>query len=98
MIAERNENTPSMHAVLLKNRGFLEVQGVTDVLRFDEETVVLSTVSGTLTVEGSTLHIRTLNPEKGEVLVEGHVDSLYYEDPVSVEKSGKQGFLGKIFR
>lgn len=98
MNAEKKENPSSAHALLLRDRSFLEAHGVTDVLRFDEETVVLSTVSGTLTVEGSTLHVRTLNLEQGRVAVEGRVDALYYEDPVSVEKSGKQGFLGKLFR
>ena len=98
MIVERKENTSSAHALLLRDRSFLEVHGVNDVERFDEEMVVLSTLDGRLTVEGSTLHVRTLNLELGSVSVEGRVDALFYDDPVSSDKNEKQGFFGKLFR
>ena len=98
MNAERKENTASMQSLYLKDRGLLEVHGVKDVLRFDEDSVVLSTVSGTLTVEGSALRVKALDPDRGTVTVEGRVDALIYEDPSTTEKSESRGFFGKLFR
>ena len=98
MVAERKENISSAQSLLLRDRSFLEVHGVSDVVRFDEETVVLSTIDGRLTVEGSTLHVRTLNLELGSVSIEGRVDALFYDDPEPSDKSEKQGFFGKLFR
>ncbi len=98
MNAERKETTLLTQSLFLKDRSLLEVHGVKDVLRFDEDSVVLSTVSGTLTVEGSALRVKALDPERGTVTVEGRVDALIYEDPTTPDKSDSRGFFGKLFR
>ena len=98
MNAERKEHSTSTQSLFLRDRGLLEVQGVQDVLRFDEDFVVLSTVSGILTVEGSTLRVKALDPDRGIVTVEGKVNALIYEDPSSSNKGDSRGFFGKLFR
>lgn len=52
--------------------------GVTDVLAFDENTVVLQTGQGMLTVKGKDLRIGRLELSQGEVKMRGSVDSIVY--------------------
>ena len=80
----------------LSDRKSLGVNGVNDVVRFDEDGVVLSTVCGTLTVEGTSLHVRVLNLEEGKVGIDGKVDALLYFD-TSEEGGTKRGLFAKLF-
>ena len=79
----------------LKNRGLLEMNGVNEVLRFDEESAVMQTERGLLTVEGTGLHVRVLSPETGGVVIEGRIDGIYYGDDTESEK---KGLFAKLFR
>ena len=86
------------HRITMEGRESLEVRGVTDVVRFDEQVVALTTVCGGLTVEGSSLHIHVLSLEEGIVTMDGRIDSVVYEDTEESEKNGRSGFFGKLFR
>ena len=81
----------------LQGRKYLSVNSVNDVIRFDEESVVLSTVCGTLTVEGTSLHVRVLNLEAGIVEIDGKIDALLYFDVPENDGSEKRGFFKRIF-
>ena len=74
------ENIPLPHKLTLNERKSLTVPGVKEVIRFDDTAVVLSTVLGTLEVQGQGLVLKTLSIDGGQVAVEGTVDALYYED------------------
>ncbi len=80
------------HDLQLKERKSLTMTGVTEVVSFDESTVVLQTSLGTLVVQGQELHLKTLSLEGGQVAVEGTVTALTYEEP----RSGgwRQRFFG----
>ncbi|MBQ8289171.1 MAG: YabP/YqfC family sporulation protein, partial [Clostridia bacterium] len=48
-----NEGHPkTAHTVTIEDRGSVLLTGVEDVISFDEGAVVLSTVAGTLAIEG----------------------------------------------
>ena len=66
------------HKVVLNNRRSGTVTGVLDVLSFDINEILLETEQGMLMVKGSDLHVNRLSVEKGEVDLEGKVDSLTY--------------------
>lgn len=84
----------SAHQLTLDQRSRLTVSGVDGVESFDESTIVMSTNCGSLIVRGSDLHIEKLSLDGGDLLVEGSVDSLTYE-----EDDSRQGsFLGRLFR
>ena len=68
------------HHILLEGREELTVSGVEEVESFDENTIVMLTVKGTLVVRGEDLHIEKLSLDGGDLKVEGTVDSLSYED------------------
>lgn len=80
------------HDLQLKERKFLTMSGVTEVVSFDDSTVVLQTSLGTLVVQGRELQLKTLSLEGGQVAVEGTVTALTYEEP----RSGgwRQRFFG----
>lgn len=69
------------HKLTLNERKSLTVTGVTEVISFDEAAVIARTESGTLVVQGKGLQLKTLQPEGGQVSVEGTVCALIYEEP-----------------
>jgi sporulation protein YabP len=69
------------HKLTLNERKVLTVSGVTEVVSFDETTVIAHTELGTLVVQGKDLQLKTLLPEGGQVTVEGKISALAYEEP-----------------
>lgn len=69
------------HKLTLNERKHLTVTGVTNVVNFDENTVIAHTELGTLVVQGKDLQLKTLLPEGGQVAVEGNISALIYEEP-----------------
>lgn len=69
------------HKLTLDQRKNLTMTGVTEVVSFDETTVILRTCLGTLEVQGEGLQLKTLSLEIGQVAVDGHISALYYEEP-----------------
>ena len=78
------------HKLTLDERKKLTMTGVTEVISFDENTVVLHTSLGTLLVQGQQLQLKTLTLDGGNVAVEGHISALHYEEP----RQG--GWLGRL--
>ncbi len=75
---------PSMHLphdLSIKERQKLTMTGVTEVLGFDDTTVLLQTTLGELTVEGTALQLCQLSPEGGRVAIAGNICALRYEEP-----------------
>ena len=68
------------HKLTLSQRKKLTMTGVTEVISFDENAVVLSTALGTLTVHGQGLQLKNLSLEGGQVAVDGEVAALVYEE------------------
>ena len=71
------------HKLTLNERKALSVTGVTEVVSFDEASVVLRTSMGTLIVEGADLQLKTLSQDGGQVAVEGSVSAMVYEQTKS---------------
>ena len=69
------------HQLTLDQRQKLSMCGVTEVVSFDEDTVVLKTALGTLVIQGQNLRLKQLAPDGGQVAVEGNIGALHYEEP-----------------
>ena len=69
------------HKLTLQGRSNLSMTGVTEVMSFDENAVILHTELGTLIVQGKDLQLKTLSTDSGQVIVEGKVSALVYEEP-----------------
>ena len=83
----------TVHRLELDGRERLTVSGVEDVERFDETMIVMTTTAGTLVVTGEQLHIGKLSLDGGELHVDGHIDSLSYED----QGGARGGLLHRLF-
>ena len=81
------------HKLTLNERKHLTLSGVTEVVSFDDETVVLKTSLGVLTVHGQNLQLKNLSLDGGQVAVDGTGAAMIYEEP-RPEKS----WLGRLFR
>ena len=71
----------SSHGLRLENRKKLTMTGVTEVLRLDEEAVVLKTSLGLLLVQGQGLQLKNLSPDGGQVELRGQICALSYQEP-----------------
>ena len=91
------ERTGSSHKIMISNRKSGVLNGVIDVLSFDVGEILLETELGMLMIKGNDLHVNRLSLEKGEIDIEGKIDSLTYSD---VKSSAKQNesFLGRLFK
>ena len=85
----------AIHNIILEGRKKMSVSGVTDVDRFDENTVLLYTTMGEMTVRGEDLHVNDLSVESGEMNIEGEIRSVVYGD---IDRRSPLSFVGKIFR
>lgn len=85
------------HRLDLMNRGAGSVTGIQDVVAFDENQIVLDTDMGLLTVKGKGLHVSRLTLEKGEVDIEGTVDSMVYSSNETYRKQGESLFA-RLFK
>ncbi len=84
----------TVHKLLLSERKYLEIGAVSDVISFDETSVLLCTACGNMEVEGTELHISALDLSSGEVRVEGKINGIYYYD--EKEKGEKKGLFGRF--
>ena len=91
------KNTVQMpHQLILEDRRALTVSGVSDVDSFDEQTIIVFTDMGELTVSGTGLHINKLSIETGELTMEGNIQGLSYND--DQPSTGGGGFFGRLFK
>jgi len=94
---EEKQQIQKNHKVSLNARSSAAITGVSDVLSFDAGEVLLETEQGILMLRGNDLHVNRLTLEKGEVDVEGRIDSLTYSDSNSYSKSG-ESFISRLFK
>lgn len=76
----------------LEDRNRLLVTGVSQVVRFEEELVVLDTNLGTLHIHGQELKLQDLSLEGSRAAVEGQISALIFEEP------RERGVWGRLFR
>ena len=85
------------HRLTIENRAAGSMTGIREVVSFDENQVVLDTDMGLLTMKGKDLHVSRLTLEKGEVDLDGTIDSLTYSSNEALKKSG-ESLLSRLFK
>lgn len=86
-----------IHKVVMTNRKSCTVNGVNDVLSFDIHEILLETAQGMLMIKGDELHVSRLTLEKGEVDIDGRIDSFTYSD-VAGAGHKNESLLSRLFR
>ncbi len=92
---ERNtaEKQALPHGISLQDRKKLSISGISDVVNFDENQIIVATGWGTLLVRGSDLHVDQLSLDTGELHITGRIDCMEYDD-----NSASGGFLRRLFQ
>lgn len=80
--------------VIIESRKKLNVSGVKDVISFDDETVLLSTALGKMTVKGEGLRIESFNTETGDLTAAGNIHAVVYMS----DENNSGGFISRLFR
>lgn len=86
-----------MHKVMMTNRKNCTINGVNDVLSFDIHEILLETEQGMLMIKGDELHVNRLTLEKGEVDIDGRIDSFTYSDMGGMGHKN-ESLLSRLFR
>ena len=79
--------------LIIKEKSNVKIDGVENVLSFDESYVSLMTVSGKIIIEGENLKIESLTKDNGEILICGKISGALYE-----EQKAAKGVLSRIFK
>lgn len=82
------------HSLFLEERGRLTISGVKDVDSFDEETLVLFTDQGEITVRGEQVKVERFSAETGDFCATGTFQSVVY----SQRLPKNSGFFARVFK
>ena len=66
-------------------------------MSFDENEIILETDQGMLMIKGNELHVNRLTLDKGEVDVDGRIDSFTYSEQSSLGSKG-ESLLSRLFK
>ncbi len=88
------ENNHIIQNVIIENRKKLNISGVKQVVSFDDETVLLETGLGRMTVKGENLKIDNFNTSTGDLTAIGMIHAVVY---MASENAGG-GFISRLFR
>lgn len=70
---------------------------MSDVLSFDLREILLETEQGMLDVLPEELHVNRLTLDKGEVDIDGRIDSFVYSDTAASGEK-QESFFARLFR
>ena len=84
------------HSLMLENRQGGRITGVKDVKPFNEKKILLITQAGKQEIKGEQLQVKQNKKKKGEVDLEGKVDSLTYLSKNTDNRD--ESFLKRMFR
>lgn len=85
------------HRMLISNREKAGITGVNDVVSFDPDEVILEIDTGILNIKGSNLHVNRLSVDKGELDIDGKIDSITYSDSNSLKRRN-ESLVSRLFR
>ena len=94
--APEDKSAPSRpHNLTIEGRAHALITGVEDVDSFNEEMIVLLTSVGAMTLVGSQLHISQLNLDEGQLVIDGQIAALEYDDRAHASRGS---ILNRLFK
>lgn len=85
------------HSVNMQDRSRLELTGITDVVSFDLNKVILESDYGAITIKGNNLHVSRLSIEKGELDIDGTIQAMEYSQTGSFSGKG-ESLVSRLFK
>ena len=83
------------HILVIENRDAISISGVKKADSFSPVEIAVYTEQGDLLIRGNDLMVEEFNEAKGELKINGRVDSLSYR---SDKKHIPDNFLSRLFR
>lgn len=80
----------------LESRKKLLLNGVVEVISFNEKLIVLNTSLGVLTIKGENLKMTKLDVQSGDVIIVGAINSLGYSG--SEQKNSNDSIIARLFK
>ena len=96
MNIESKQTENKLHSLTIQNRQGAQIEGVVEVIRFDENEVLLETVCGTLSIDGEGLHLSEWNMDRGLAALDGRIDAVTYFDKKQDDVKSHNGLFGKL--
>lgn len=97
------------HAIYMRDREYIHLIGVYDVISFDDRGIIMQTQMGILSLDGEGLKIVSftsvsenrsapgdgvLTDGEGDIVIEGKINGFFYTDDTAPEN--KKGFFGRF--
>ena len=82
------QNEHGKHSISLMDRTNMRIEGVSEVISFDELCVMLKTQCGDMIIEGKDIKIAVLEIDAGIVVLTGTISGVYYSEQQSKSKRG----------
>lgn len=81
----------------IENRKKMILDGVTEIVSFDEHQILLKTVLGNLDIRGEELKMNKLDVQNGDIIIVGNIGYIVY---TSEEKKRKKSdsIISRLFR
>ena len=86
---ENNYSNVTIHA-----RRSIDVSGVSEIISYDDKSIVLVVCGDTMVIEGEQLHVTHLSVQEGKISATGKICALIYEEK-TVKKGG---IISGLFR
>lgn len=86
----------ALQNIMLENREKMSISGVSDVLSFDDQIIIVETDLGLLTIKGENLKINKLNIDTSDFSLNGKINSISYSEAGFDGRNSN--ILSKIFK
>ena len=87
------EKGKKLHNVIMEQRKKLNMSGVLEVVSFEDETIVLETDMGMMTIKGEGMRIGSFSASSSDIDIEGNIIALVYTG-----EAAKGGFFRRLMK
>ena len=81
--------------IFIEDRNKVTITGVEQVDSFNDNTIILRTVKGGMTIRGEGLNVGKLNLDNGNININGIINGIVYNNK---DSSQRKNIIGKIFK
>ena len=93
-MAENISAAKSSHTITIDNRNRIVITGIKEVTSYDSDTIVASSETGELIIQGKKLHIINFDRTSGKLSGDGEIDAVQYVDI----KPKNESVFSRIFK
>jgi sporulation protein YabP len=81
----------------LENRKKMNLDGVTEIISFNDEQILLKSVLGNMDIRGTDLKMNKLDVQNGDVTISGDISYIVYTSEEKKQRK-QSGIIARLFR